>query len=55
MMAPSKPYMEIGVGIENIFKVFRVDAIWRLTHRNRVIEGREVDRFRVNISFQLRF
>lgn len=55
MIAPSKPYMEIGVGIENIFKVFRVDAIWRLTHRDRVIEGREVDRFRVNISFQLRF
>lgn len=26
------PYMEANVGIENIFKVFRVDAVWRLTH-----------------------
>ena len=26
------PYYEAGVGIENIFKFFRVDAIWRLTH-----------------------
>lgn len=28
------PYMEAGVGIENIFKLFRVDAIWRLTYRH---------------------
>jgi hypothetical protein len=27
-----KPYMEAGVGIENIFKILRIDAIWRLTH-----------------------
>lgn len=26
------PYMETGVGVENIFKILRVDAIWRLTH-----------------------
>ena len=29
-----KPYMEIGVGLDNILKVLRVDYIWRLTHRN---------------------
>lgn len=29
-----KPYAEAGVGIENIFKVFRVDALWRLTYRD---------------------
>ncbi|MFI5171564.1 MAG: DUF5686 family protein [Chitinophagales bacterium] len=28
------PYMEAGVGVENVFKLFRVDAIWRLTHRD---------------------
>ena len=28
------PYLEAGGGIENIFKIFRVDAIWRLTHLN---------------------
>jgi hypothetical protein len=27
-----KPYMEAGVGIENIFKILRIDAIWRLSH-----------------------
>jgi len=28
-------YMEIGFGIENILKLVRVDAIWRLTQRNK--------------------
>jgi hypothetical protein len=28
------PYMEAGVGVENIFKVLRFDSIWRLTYRN---------------------
>lgn len=27
-----KPYLECGVGIENIFKFFRLDAVWRLTY-----------------------
>lgn len=27
-----KPYVETGVGIENIFKIVRIDAVWRLTH-----------------------
>jgi len=30
-----KPYIEVGVGIENILKVFRVDAVWRLTHTDK--------------------
>ncbi len=30
---PSRePFMEAGVGIENIFKVFRVEAMWRLNY-----------------------
>lgn len=28
------PYLEIGAGIENIFKLLRIDAIWRLTYRD---------------------
>ncbi|WP_229310930.1 DUF5686 and carboxypeptidase-like regulatory domain-containing protein [Larkinella soli] len=28
------PYVEVGYGIENIFKVLRIDAIHRLTYRN---------------------
>ena len=27
------PYMEAGVGVENIFKILRFDSIWRLTYR----------------------
>ena len=26
------PYMETSAGIENIFKIFRIDAIWRLSY-----------------------
>jgi hypothetical protein len=33
--APSaRPYMEAGVGIENIFKVIRIDAVWRLSYND---------------------
>lgn len=28
------PYVETSLGIENIFKVFRFDAVWRATHRD---------------------
>lgn len=32
----AKPYVEASVGIDNIFKILRVDYVWRLTYR----EGR---------------
>jgi hypothetical protein len=33
---PSKvPYMEVGTGIENIFKVFRIDFVWRLNYLDK--------------------
>ena len=28
------PYMEASVGLENIFKILRVDYVWRLNYRN---------------------
>lgn len=28
------PYMEGGIGIENMFRYFRIDAIWRLSYRD---------------------
>lgn len=31
----NKPYYEGGVGIENIFTVFRVDALWRLSYLDK--------------------
>jgi hypothetical protein len=30
----TKPYMEASVGVENIFKFIRIDAIWRLSYLN---------------------
>jgi hypothetical protein len=45
------PYYEAGVAIENIFKVGRIDAIWRLSH----MDGPNVDRFRIFISFYFSF
>jgi hypothetical protein len=27
--------MEAGVGVENIFHVLRIDAIWRLTYKDK--------------------
>jgi hypothetical protein len=27
-----QPYYEAGVGIENIFKIIKVDAVWRMSH-----------------------
>ena len=29
----TRPYGELGFGIENLFRFFRVDAVWRATHQ----------------------
>jgi hypothetical protein len=44
------PYTEVSVGIENIFKVGRIDVYWRLTHLDPVINPIGV-RARWNFSF----
>lgn len=54
MSSVSKPYFEAGVGIENIFRLFRVDAIWRLTHRESR-PGQNVQNFAINFSVYLNF
>lgn len=54
MTSVSKPYFEAGVGIENIFRVFRIDAIWRLTHRESR-PGQDVQNFAINFSVYLNF
>lgn len=48
MEALEKPYVEAGVGICNIFRIFRIDGFWRLTHqKNR--------NFVINISMDVDF
>jgi hypothetical protein len=43
------PYAEASLGIENIFKVFRVDAFWRLNYQL----PRGIDNFGFKFGFQL--
>lgn len=45
------PYMEAGLGVENIFKFFRVDAIWRLSY----LDKPDVLPFGVFAKMQVRF
>ncbi|WP_302566668.1 DUF5686 and carboxypeptidase-like regulatory domain-containing protein [Culturomica massiliensis] len=54
MSSVSKPYFEAGIGIENICRIFRVDAIWRLSHRHSV-PGQNVQNFAINFSINLNF
>ncbi|HZK63631.1 MAG TPA: DUF5686 family protein [Puia sp.] len=49
----SKTYMEVGTGVDNIFKVFRIDFIWRVLPLNAPTTLNE--RFGVFGSFRLTF
>lgn len=51
----SKPYFEAGFGIENIFRLVRVDFIWRLSHREAVPGGPKPQNFSINASLHLDF
>jgi hypothetical protein len=42
------PYVELGYGVENIFKVIRIEAVHRLTY----LDGPDVDKFGIKVSFQ---
>jgi hypothetical protein len=46
-----KPYMEAGIGIENIFRFIRVDAVWRLLYNDHP----DVSRFGVFVSMNFDF
>jgi hypothetical protein len=47
----NEPYVEVSAGIENIFQVFRIDAIWRSTYQRQ----RSIENFGVKLGFQLTF
>lgn len=49
---PYKPYMECSIGIENIFKVLRIDAVWRL---NYVERNYDVNPFTLRGTIQFQF
>jgi hypothetical protein len=47
----SKPYYEVSAGIENILKIFRVDAMWRLSY----LDHENIDKFGFRITLQVVF
>ncbi len=54
----NRPYVEMGVGVTNIFRVLRIDTFWRMTHRYEVKDGVKVphdNRFVVNFGLEFRF
>ncbi len=54
MTSVRDPYVEAGFGVENIFRIFRVDCIWRLTHRQPE-PGQKIQNFAVNLGIQIKF
>ena len=56
------PYYEVSVGIENIFKIFRIDALWRLSYIDKAYEaaykakgGNRIPKFGIMWSMQVTF
>lgn len=48
-----KTYLEIGTGVDNIFKVFRIDLLWRVLPRP--LPKEQAKRFGAFFSFRLAF
>lgn len=46
-----EPFGEAGVGIENIFKVLRIDALWRLSY----LDNPDIVKFGIRAKFQIDF
>ena len=53
---PSIPYVEVGYGIDNIFKIFRIQAFHRLTYLDHLSpEGRIPKSFALKASVHFSF
>jgi hypothetical protein len=50
-MMGDKPYMEIGAGVENIFKLIRIDYVWRLSYRDHLYTPKSGLRFKMVFGF----
>lgn len=47
----STPYMEIGAGVDNIFKILRIDYVWRLTYRDTPNTDKSGVRIALHMTF----
>ncbi len=45
----NKPYLEVGLGAENIFRFFRLDGVWRVT------DTRDAPKFGLRARMELKF
>lgn len=43
-----KPYIEAGIGLENVLKIIRIDAIWRLSY----LEKNNISKFGIRFNLQ---
>ena len=50
-MMGDKPYMEIGAGVENVFKLIRIDYVWRLSYRDHIGTPKGGLRFKMVFGF----
>ena len=46
-----QPYMEAGVGLDNIFTILRIDYVWRLTYRDNAGTDRRGIRIQLHFNF----
>lgn len=46
-----QPYMEIGVGIDNILTILRIDYVWRLTYRDTPNVDKSGIRLQLHFTF----
>lgn len=51
-MKMDKPYMELSAGLDNIFRILRVDYVWRLSYRNVPYS---IDRSGVRVALHFTF
>ncbi len=49
------PYVEVGMGIENILKLGRVDVFWRLTHLDPGVKVTDIAAFGVRAKYVINF
>lgn len=46
-----KPYIEAGVGLDNILTILRIDYVWRITHRDHAGTDRRGIRIQLHFNF----
>lgn len=46
-----KPYMEVGVGLDNVLRLFRISYVWRLTYKDHVGVPPHGFRFALHLDF----